>query len=110
MNRQIVQILLLLLAGLPLVIYPVLLIANVMSLAGYQSTSAGAMVTIVSLGFFFTSTIYPVVYITSIIGYFISSRKKSALWKRRFVIIPFVALAIQLVMLGLWVLVDSPDP
>lgn len=56
-------ILLLVFAAVPLLIYPFVLLANVMSLAGTRSGSEPMGQVLVSYAFLFTSTLYPLAYL-----------------------------------------------
>lgn len=55
---------LLIVGGVPLLIYPFILLANVMSLAGTKSsTPVPLMQTLIANAFLWSSTLYPLVYI-----------------------------------------------
>lgn len=56
------------LGALPLGIYPMVLVASVMSLAAVQNTSDGPLVTMVARGFQLTSLAYPLVYVAALLG------------------------------------------
>ncbi len=53
--------------AIPLLIYPGCLLANIMSLAGHESEPPRLVVKIIALGFLWGSTLYPLVYIPSLL-------------------------------------------
>ena len=60
--------LLLILAGLPLALYPFLLVANIMSLAGHQSPDpTPLLLRLTANAFLWSSTLYPVVYMACVV-------------------------------------------
>ena len=54
-------------AALPLGCWPVVLLPNVMSLAGEQRSPTSSFVTAVSGGFLWGSSVYPLVYIAALV-------------------------------------------
>ncbi|CAM3436626.1 hypothetical protein FLLO111716_10130 [Flavobacterium longum] len=64
----------LVLAGLPLLIYPFVLLANIMSLAGHRSPDTSLWMTFISSLFLILSTLYPVPYLIGLIGYWRTRR------------------------------------
>ncbi len=68
---------LLFLTTLPLLVYPFVLIANVMSLAATATaTPAPIGLKIVSLGFLWTTTLYPVPYLICLIAALMNLKKE----------------------------------
>jgi hypothetical protein len=92
--------LLFILSGLPLIVYPAVLMASVMSLAGGVSGEEPVYLVIIVYGFLIGSLLYPLVYIGSLIAYFIV---KDIERKALFVKIPFLYLGFCIVLLILWV-------
>ena len=87
-------------SALPLLIYPAVLMASVMSLAGGVSGEEPAYLVAIVYGFLIGSLLYPLVYIGSLIAYFIV---KDIERKALFVKIPFLYLAFCIILLILWV-------
>jgi len=110
MTSRWLHIVLLVLAGLPLIIFPAQILANVMSIAGHGHSDASFIVRFVSMAFMATSTAYPIVYLASIVGYTVSSIKKNASWAWKFVTMPYWSLALIAVFFVLWLLIDLSRP
>ena len=92
--------LLFILSGLPLIVYPAVLMASVMSLAGGVSGEEQLYLVVIVYGFLIGSLLYPLVYIGTLIAYFIM---KDTERKALFVKIPFIYLGLCIVLLTLWV-------
>jgi hypothetical protein len=73
---------LLVLGGIPLFLYPAVLFANLMSLAGHRSGNEPALLMVVVYSFLLGSLAYPVVYIVCVIKALAQAGKdgKAALW------------------------------
>lgn len=74
------------LTSLPLFLYPFVLLANLMSFAASAQTSTSPRgLTIAMSGFLWSSSLYPVVYLTALIASIIllkrKSDKKALLWQ-----------------------------
>jgi hypothetical protein len=87
-------------SALPLLIYPAVLMASVMSLAGNVSGEEPLYLVVIVYGFLVGSLLYPLVYIASLIAYFIVKDVKR---KALFVKIPFLYIGFCIVLLILWV-------
>ena len=81
------------LLGLPLIIYPFILLANVMSAAGFPSKTSEFKLLVVN-GFLWTSSFYPISYILSLLP-FIRRRKYGFL-------LPLIHIIIVIVFFILW--------
>ncbi len=72
------------LTSLPLIIYPFVLLANVMGLAAVSSpTTASFAVSVAAVGFMLGSTLYPLPYLTALILSILNLTKgkhRAALW------------------------------
>lgn len=106
MKSRKLPIFLLFLAGLPLLVYPFLLIANAMSVAGYQAADVSVFVIIFRSAFLLISTLYPVVFLGSVVSYVVSQRRGNSRWAGRSVWIPYLTLALILVLFLLWLLAE----
>jgi hypothetical protein len=73
---------LLVLGGIPLLIYPSVLLASLMSLAGHRSGNEPVSLMIVVYSFLLGSLAYPVVYIVCVIYALgqAGTRERAALW------------------------------
>jgi hypothetical protein len=98
----------LILGGLPLMIYPFLLVANIMSLAGNPSSDpASLVVQLASQGFLWGSTLYPLVYILCALIAVVCSFGESDHIAVRFALIPIVYLAAVIICFLLWLASSS---
>jgi hypothetical protein len=67
----------LVLGALPLFIYPFVLLANIMGLAGQRSGSESFFLTLISYAFYIATTAYPLVYLFCVGSAIVAARKKS---------------------------------
>lgn len=89
------------LSGLPLIFYPAVLMASVMSLAGNVAGDEPLMLMVVVYSFLILSLLYPLAYIGSLLGFFLS---KDTGRKTLFIRIPYAHLGLCILLLVLWVL------
>ena len=83
------------LGAAPLLIYPGILIAGVMSLAAENhGWIAGS--------FLFGSLAYPAVYLLCLLAFWVSRRRGSELWAGRFTMVPLGYLALLVMILMMW--------
>ena len=85
----------LVLTGLPLLIYPFVLLANIMSLAGHRSPDTSLWMTFISSTFLILSSFYPLPYLIGLIGY----------WRTRrniYAALPFLYGVLVLAIMALW--------
>lgn len=83
-------------SAIPLLIYPFVLISNVMSLAGHHSSHTSFVDIFIAYFFIFITTVYPVTIIISFILF----------WKKyniKFAYYPYIHLLLILLFYVLWV-------
>ncbi|MFT3870203.1 MAG: hypothetical protein QM715_17275 [Nibricoccus sp.] len=93
-------------AGLPLVIYPVVALADIMSLAGQSSGAESVMLSVVATTCQIGSLLYPAVYFLCLALYrkkMKQDEQKSAFW---FSLTPMAVLLFLFAMFYLWSRVD----
>ncbi len=83
-------------SAIPLLIYPFVLIANVMSLTGHRGSDTSFVDVFIAYFFIFVTTVYPVTIITSLILY----RKKQDI---KFAYYPYKHLLLILLVYLLWI-------
>ena len=72
---------LLLIGALPLLVYPFVLMANIMSLAAEGATDAEGTVAFAAKCFFWLSTIYPAVYLPCCLLTFANRMSQEPRWR-----------------------------
>jgi len=102
LKNRLLEILLLVVAGIPLLIYPSVLVANVMSIAGYQGGDLSVILKITSTAFMLVTTLYPIVYLCSVIGYIVFSIKRKKRWARKLVWLPYKTIGAVIVLYACW--------
>lgn len=95
----------LLLGALPLLVYPFVAIASVMSLAGYRTGTEPMLRMLVARAFQITSLLYPVVYLGSLIAA-LSLKKADEAAARKVTTIPFWFLLLIVAAFFGWMLLD----
>ena len=90
-------IILFIVAALPILIYPAVFIANVMSLAGHGSEEASFILQVSSKAFMYSSLVYPLVYLASLILYWKNKRQL-------YINLPYYLLIFILFSLMIWYL------
>nr|AYQ72471.1 hypothetical protein EAV92_07765 [Cohnella candidum] len=95
-NKRLVNTICFVLGGIPLLIYPFVVIANIMQMAGESSDDRVYLSVIVYL-FLFLSTTYLLTYLACLILFFIIKRKRKLL-----PIIPLVHLVLTVIIGILW--------
>jgi hypothetical protein len=93
--KKLFEILALVLLGLPLIIYPFVLLANAMSMFGHRSPNTPISEMIFPFLFMISTTLYPGSYI---LGWIFYIRKKNA----KFIQLPFLHLVFCLLLFVLW--------
>ncbi len=90
-------------AGIPLIVYPFVLLANVMSLAGHQSAEpCPPALLVASQGFLWSSTLYPVVYVVCARTALAMSRKMKTGLALLLALLPIVYLGIVAAFFAAW--------
>jgi hypothetical protein len=84
---------------IPLVVYPFILLANVMSLAAYKSGEESIFLLIVSKTFLILSTLYPITLV-----YSLRSKSKNDDF---LALLPIIHIVICLFFMGLWMAIDN---
>jgi hypothetical protein len=79
---------------IPLVVYPFILLANVMSLAAYKSGKESIFLLIVSNAFLILSTLYPVT-----LAYSVLSKSKNEDLR---ILLPIIHIVVCLFFMALW--------
>jgi hypothetical protein len=97
---------LLVIGALPLLIYPFVALASVMSLAGHTDGKEPGLLMAVARGFQITSLLYPVVYVGALVGA-VSLRKTKEVIARRIATIPLWFLALTVALLMGWMALDA---
>lgn len=94
----------LILGALPLLIYPMIFMASIMSLAAIRAGDEISLLMLASNGFLLTSLAYPLVYFISLFGTIIQKNKDNA---KRWSLIPLKYLLIVIVLMLLWMLTEE---
>lgn len=91
------QKLIYILLGLPMIIYPFVLLANMMSASGFASKASDLKLFVVN-GFLWSSLLYPISFLLALIP---------SIKKRKYgFTVPLIHLVIVLVFFGLWAYLD----
>jgi len=99
---------LLIVGALPLLIYPVVLVANVMSFAGTpSSTPVPLMQKLASMAFLWASTLYPVVYIGCLIAAITYSRGGDPAMAFKLSAAPLAYLGLCVLLMFAWMMTGS---
>jgi len=101
------SIIALVIGALPLVAYPFVLLADVMSLAAQQSGKDPALLTIFSRAFQWTSLAYPVVYVPCAVVALVMLKKMHEKAALGFSLAPMVYVGIVIVLFFAWMNVDK---
>lgn len=102
MIKCVFEIFLLLLAGIPLLIYPVVMMSFGMGMSRGFGDDVGFLLKITSVASMLASTLYPLVYLCSVVGFVVFSIKKNAQWARKFAWFPITTCASIIVLVLLW--------
>ncbi len=95
----------LIVGGLPLLIYPFILLANVMSLAGTQgSTPVPISQWLAAKAFLWSSTLYPLVYLACLIAAIACSRGGDGQKALMLSIAPLAYVGLCVALMFLWML------
>lgn len=94
-----------LLSGLPLIIYPGVFVASIMSIAASPASGGGefSLLLLVSQVFLYGSLLYPVAFIVALVLFFVLKSPKA---KKRCVLFPFLYLLLLLILLTTWWMMD----
>lgn len=90
-------ILLFLLSGIPLMAYPAIFVANIMSIAAYGSDEGALATQVFSICFLISSLVYPVVFILAIVLFWKTGQARYVYW-------PFFYLGLIAIFLLGWLL------
>jgi hypothetical protein len=74
-TEKIISNVLFVIGGIPLCVYPFVLIANLMSLAGYRAGNVNILSVVVVYLFIFVTSTYPLTYLMCIFRYFKRGKK-----------------------------------
>jgi hypothetical protein len=100
MKKRIIDISILIIEGTPLLIYPFVLLANVMTLAGYRTGEESILFVSTIVLFMIFTTSYPLTYILCWIFYF---KKSSRGYNRtRVLVIPLLHITISIMVGYFW--------
>lgn len=100
----------LILGGVPLIVYPAVLLASVMSLAGVRTGYEPWLMRIVVPSFLVGSIIYPLVYIVSIGLVVWAEYQGRSLFSLRASVLPLLYLLLLGVLFLAWAWLDRPPP
>lgn len=96
---------LLIVGALPLLIYPFILLANIMSFAGTKSsTPVPLMQTVMSQAFLWSSTLYPVAYVACLIAAVTCSRSGNGAMALKLAAAPLLYLGLCVVLMIGWMM------
>ncbi len=96
MRSRTSNVILFIISGIPLLAYPIVLIANIMQLAG-ERTDEDALLSLIVYGFILASSTYVITYVASLIAYIV--RKKRS---RLVVLLPYFHLLAVVVLFVVW--------
>lgn len=91
-------------SGLPLIAYPFVAMASLMSLAAEAPSSAETLLLIISSAFLWGSLLYPLIYILSVITFFIVKSEKK---KKLCAFIPYAHLGLVFLLFLSWIVVEG---
>ena len=95
MKRKPLEIIAFVILFIPLLIYPFIIFANIMSFAGHKSPNTPISTLTILYSFMIITTLYPISYFLSLIVYI--NKKKPAL-----IFIPFIHLLLSIIFFILW--------
>ena len=87
---------------LPLLVYPFVLIANIMSFAAGDVQETPLLLTIASKGFLYASTFYPISVLVALVFHFINKKGKLSYIP----LLPYAHLMIIALLMVMWVAVS----
>ena len=94
------------LGALPLLIYPFVAVASLMSLAGHTTGREPVMLMAVARRFQITSLLYPVVYLCALITA-LAIRKRKEVMAARIALIPLLYIALEIPLFTGWIVLDT---
>lgn len=100
MNKKTINIILFIVGGITLIIYPFVLLANIMQLAAGSSNESTFMRIIVNL-FIFSSSTYLFTYIVCLITYLIKKNKNNLIS-----IIPIIQIVVTVILFYTWMYME----
>lgn len=106
-NLKLSAIVSLIFGALPLLVYPFLVIANIMSFAASHTNAEPFGLTLVVNLFLFSSTAYPVVYIICAVFAIIQIRKDKGKSAFSYGIVPIIYLVLLVGLLAAWAALSS---
>ena len=104
---KIVSIIALALGGVPLLIYPFVLLADVMSLAAPKSGKHSTLLTVVSRAFLWTSLAYPIVYMLCVSQTRLMLKKMQEEAALGFSVVPLGYLVLVVVLFFAWMSIEK---
>ncbi len=91
-------------AGFLLLLYPAVLIANIMSFAAETSGDESALVLLAVNGFLWVSTLYPVSFIIGLVKYKKADTEEK---KKKAVALPYKHIGVAVLFLFFWALIGE---
>jgi len=99
---RVLEVLLLMVAGVPLLVYPFATLAFTMSLAVIQNANTSTLVTVFAIVCIAAMTLYPIVYVYSVIMYRVHRKKGRLKKSKASVWLPYKFIAIIIATFFLW--------
>ena len=90
--------------GLPLLIYPMVILANIMALAAESSGELGPFLNAIIISFVTATSLYPLTYIFSLIFYNIKGKLHKKLWV---LLSPAFHLMLTMILFLIWKMLES---
>ena len=96
MRSRTSNVILFIISGIPLLAYPIVLIANIMQLAG-ERTDEDALLSLIVYGFILASSTYVITYVASLIAYIVRKNRSKFV-----VLLPYFHLLAVVVLFVVW--------
>lgn len=100
--NKIISIILFIIGGLPLLIYPFVMLANIMSLAGFAEYGNKNISLVIFVLFLISTSTYPLTYIVCLLSFF-----KKGIGKIIIPIIPLLHILLIVLLYNLWNIVEK---
>ncbi|MGG0823384.1 hypothetical protein ABE099_10925 [Paenibacillus turicensis] len=102
--KKILVFLTFILFAIPLLIYPLVIVANIMTLAGESSGKEAPFLNIIIISFVTATSLYPLTYIFSLIFYNIKGKLHKKLWV---LLSPAFHLILTMTLFLIWKMFES---
>lgn len=102
--KKILVFLTFILFAIPLLIYPQVIVANIMTLAAESSGKEGAFLKVIIISFVTATSLYPLTYIFSIIFYNLKGKLHKKLWV---LLSPAFHLILTMTLFFIWKIFES---